>query len=65
MRYLFAVAVAMVTLAGPAYAQLQMQNSSKDPLALKYEREDNESDGPLFFPGEDKQTKLLAQVHEA
>jgi hypothetical protein len=42
MRYLFAVAVAMVTLAGPSYAQLQMQNSSKDPLALKYEREDNE-----------------------
>jgi len=31
----------------------------------KDEREDNESDGPLFFPGEDKQTKLLAQVHEA
>ena len=42
MRYLFAVAVAMVTLTGPAYSQLTMQNNSKDPLVLKYEREENE-----------------------
>ena len=42
MRYLFAVAVAMVILAGPAYSQMKMGDGSKDPLALKYEREDNE-----------------------
>ena len=29
----------------------------------EHEREDNESDRPLFFAGEDKQTKLLAQFH--
>jgi hypothetical protein len=31
----------------------------------EHEREDDESDGPLFFPGQDKQPQLLAQLHEA
>ena len=42
MRYLFAAAVTMAMLAGPAYAQkgMSMGGSEKDPLKLKYEAED-------------------------
>jgi len=40
MRYIFAVAATMAILTGPAYSQLSMNNSAKDPLALKYEREE-------------------------
>ena len=39
MRYLFAAAVTMAMLAGPAYAQMSM-GAEKDPLKLKYEAED-------------------------
>jgi hypothetical protein len=42
MRYLFAVAMTMAVLAGPAYpayAQMNM-GPEKDPLKLKYEAED-------------------------
>ena len=39
MRYLFAAAVTMAMLAGPAYAQMNM-GPEKDPLKLKYEAED-------------------------
>ena len=42
MRYVFVVAVAMVILVAPAHSQMKMQDNSKDPLTLKYEREDNE-----------------------
>jgi hypothetical protein len=41
MRYLFAAALTMAVLAGPAYAQMNM-GSEKNPLQLKYEREDRE-----------------------
>jgi hypothetical protein len=41
MRYLVATAVTMVLLAGPAYSQMNM-GPEKDPLKLKYEREDKE-----------------------
>jgi hypothetical protein len=41
MRYLVAAAVTMVLLAGPAYSQMNM-GPEKDPLKLKYEREDKE-----------------------
>lgn len=41
MRYLFAAAVAM-TIAGPAHAQFNVSGDSKDPLQLKYEREEKE-----------------------
>jgi hypothetical protein len=37
MRYLFAAAMTMAMLTGPAYSQQQ-----KTPLELKYEREDRE-----------------------
>ncbi len=30
----------------------------------KDKREDNESNRPLFFPGQDEETELLAQLHE-
>ena len=39
MRYLFAAAVTMAMLAGPAHAQMNM-GSDKTPLQLKYEAED-------------------------
>ena len=42
MRYLLATAMTMAMLAGPAYAQFNTSGGSKDPLTLKYEREDNE-----------------------
>jgi hypothetical protein len=41
MKYLFAAAVTMTVLAGPAYAQMSM-GADKTPLQLKYEREDRE-----------------------
>jgi hypothetical protein len=41
MKYLFAAAVTMAMLAGPAYAQMSM-GADKTPLQLKYEREDKE-----------------------
>ncbi len=41
MRYLFAAAVTMAVLAGPAYAQMST-GADKTPLQLKYEREDKE-----------------------
>jgi hypothetical protein len=41
MRTLCMAAVALAILTGPARA-IDMSNSSKDPLQLKYEREDNE-----------------------
>lgn len=41
MRYLFTVAMTMAMLAGPAYAQMNM-GPEKNPLKLKYEREDKE-----------------------
>ncbi len=41
MRYFFAVAVTMVVLTVPAYAQMSM-GADKTPLQLKYEREDRE-----------------------
>jgi hypothetical protein len=41
MRYLFAAAVTMAMLGGPAYSQMSM-GPEKDPLQLKYEREDKE-----------------------
>ena len=40
MRYLLAATMAI--LAGPAYAQFNSSDGAKDPLTLKYEREDNE-----------------------
>jgi len=42
MRYRLAAAMTMAMLAGPAYAQFNSNEGSKDPLTLKYEREDNE-----------------------
>jgi hypothetical protein len=43
MRYLFAAAVAMAMLAGPAHAQFNTPGgNSNDPLKQKYEREDKE-----------------------
>ena len=42
MRYLLATAMTMAMLAGPAYSQFNPNGQSKDPLTLKYEREDNE-----------------------
>ena len=42
MRYLLAAAMTMAMLTGPAYAQMDMNAGAKDPLTLKYEREDNE-----------------------
>ena len=42
MRYLLAAAMTMAMLAGPAYAQFKSDGGSKDPLTLKYEREDAE-----------------------
>jgi len=42
MRYLLAAAMTMAMMAGPAYAQFNPNAESKDPLTLKYEREDNE-----------------------
>ncbi|MEA3026557.1 MAG: hypothetical protein QOF91_1842 [Alphaproteobacteria bacterium] len=41
MRYVFAAAMAMA-IAGPAYAQFNVSGESKDPLQLKYEREEKE-----------------------
>ena len=41
MRYLFAAAMTMAMLAGPAHAQFTM-GADKTPLDLKYEREDQE-----------------------
>ena len=42
MRYLLAAAMTMAMLTGPAYAQFNPNKGQKDPLTLKYEREDNE-----------------------
>jgi hypothetical protein len=42
MRYLLAAAMTMAMLTGPAYSQFNTSGGSKDPLTLKYEREDNE-----------------------
>ena len=42
MRYLLAVAMTTAMLTGPAYSQFNPNGQSKDPLTLKYEREDNE-----------------------
>lgn len=42
MRYIVAAAMTMAMLAGPAHAQLSMNSREKDPLTLKYEREENE-----------------------
>jgi len=42
MRYLLAATMTMAVLTGPAYSQFQQTGQSKDPLTLKYEREDNE-----------------------
>jgi hypothetical protein len=42
MRYLLAAAMTMAMLTGPAYAQFNTSGGAKDPLTLKYEREDNE-----------------------
>jgi hypothetical protein len=41
MRYLFAAAMTMAMLTGPASSQMSM-GPEKDPLALKYERQDKE-----------------------
>ena len=41
MRYLFAAAMA-IAIAGPAHAQFNIGGDSKDPLQLKYEREEKE-----------------------
>jgi hypothetical protein len=40
MRYLFAAALTMAILSGPAYSQMSLNAQDKDPLQLKYERED-------------------------
>jgi hypothetical protein len=42
MRYLLAAAMTMAMLTGPAYSQFNPNGQAKDPLTLKYEREDNE-----------------------
>ena len=42
MRYLLAAAMTMAMLMGPAYSQFNPNAESKDPLTLKYEREDAE-----------------------
>ena len=42
MRYLLAAAMTTAMLTGPAYAQFNVTGQAKDPLTLKYEREDNE-----------------------
>ena len=42
MRYLLAAAMTMAMLTGPASAQFNTNGGAKDPLTLKYEREDNE-----------------------
>ncbi len=42
MRYLLAAAMTMAMLTGPAYSQFKPNGQSKDPLTLKYEREDTE-----------------------
>ena len=41
MRCLFAAVMTMAMLAGPAYSQMNM-GPEKDPLQLKYEREEKE-----------------------
>ena len=41
MRYLFAAAMTMVMLTGPAHSQMSA-GPEKTPLQLKYEREDRE-----------------------
>jgi len=41
MRYVCAVAMTLAMLAGPAHA-FDMNGESKDPLQLKYEREEKE-----------------------
>ena len=41
MRYLFAAAMTMAMLTGPAYSQMSA-GPEKNPLQLKYEREDRE-----------------------
>ena len=40
MRYLFAAALTMAILSGPAYSQMSLNAQDKDPLQLKYEREE-------------------------
>ena len=42
MRYFLAAAMTMAMLTGPTYSQYSPKGESKDPLTLKYEREDNE-----------------------
>jgi len=42
MRYVLAAAMMLAMLTGPAFAQFNTSGGAKDPLALKYEREDNE-----------------------
>ena len=42
MRYVLAAAMTLAMLTGPAYAQFNTSGGAKDPLTLKYEREDNE-----------------------
>ena len=42
MRYLLAAAMTMAMLTVPAYSQFSSSGGGKDPLTLKYEREDNE-----------------------
>ena len=42
MRYLLAAAMTMAMLTGPAHAQFNSSGDAKDPLTLKYEREDAE-----------------------
>ena len=42
MRYLLATAMTMAMLTGPSHAQFNPNGQSKDPLTLKYEREESE-----------------------
>ena len=42
MRYLLATAMTMAMLTGSAHAQFNPNGQSKDPLTLKYEREEAE-----------------------
>ena len=42
MRHFLAAAMTMAMLTGPAFAQFDPNKGQKDPLTLKYEKEEND-----------------------
>jgi hypothetical protein len=60
MRYLVATAMTMAMLSGPAYS-FEMNADRKDPLTLKYEREDKEkADAEKDYNAQMKRLKAQA-----